>query len=173
MQDRIALIISTKNLTNAEFAEAIGVQPSNISHIMSGRNNPSLDLVKKIINRYPEIRLEWLLNGKGAMTKDLNLFDFENQKASEVKRVMTSTDSKNITGAIANPPQISQAFEDKTPEIPVQTIKNQEDKGKSLMGSFKEEIEKKFDPQKSIPKKVERIVIFYEDRTFTEYKPTD
>lgn len=173
MQDRIALIISTKNLTNAEFAEAIGVQPSNISHIMSGRNNPSLDLVKKIVNRYPEIRLEWLLNGKGAMTKDLNLFDYENQKATEPKSVTKTPDVPVTTKEPQSMPQISQAFADKSPEIPAQTIKNQEDKGKSLIGSFKEEIEKKFDPQKSIPKKVERIVIFYEDRTFTEYKPTD
>jgi transcriptional regulator with XRE-family HTH domain len=173
MQERIALIITTKNLTNAEFADAIGVQPSNISHIMSGRNNPSLDLVKKILNRYPEIRLEWLVNGKGAMTKELNLFDFENQKAGEAKSLEKSQDVSKIAQAQPIIPQISQAFEDKKPDKPVEEIKIQEDKGKNLLGSFKEEIEKKIDLHKSHLRKVEKIVIFYEDRTFVEYKPAD
>lgn len=173
MQDRIALIISTKNLTNAEFAEAIGVQPSNISHIMSGRNNPSLDLVKKILNRYPEIRLEWLVNGKGAMTKELNLFDYENQKSTNVKSVAKSADTSDIAKPPTDSAQISQAFEGKTPEKVTEIVKKEEDKEKSLLGSFREEIEKKFEPHKTHPKKVERVVIFYEDRTFIEYKPAD
>jgi len=174
MQDRIALIISTKNLTNAEFAEAIGVQPSNISHIMSGRNNPSLDLVKKILNRYPEIRLEWLVNGKGAMTKELNLFDFESKKESEAKSVVAKTqDTPVIASSQVSMPEILPAFEDKKTEKPLEQNINQEDRAKSLLGNFRDQIEKKFDPHKSPPKKIERIVIFYEDRTFIEYKPVD
>ena len=70
IQERIATIMSIKNLSNAEFANAIGVQPSNISHILSGRNKPSLDLIMKIINRYPEIRLDWMLLGEGSMNRE-------------------------------------------------------------------------------------------------------
>lgn len=174
MQDRIALIISTKNLTNAEFAEAIGVQPSNISHIMSGRNNPSLDLVKKILNRYPEIRLEWLVNGKGAMTKELNLFDFENKKGSEGNSAVSKTqDAPVIDQPLVSKPEISPALEDKKPEKPLEQNNFQENTEKTLLSNFRDQIEKKFDPHKSHPKKIERIVIFYEDRTFIEYKPAD
>ncbi|MDP4223940.1 MAG: helix-turn-helix transcriptional regulator, partial [Bacteroidota bacterium] len=45
----------------------IGVQPSGISHILSGRNKPSLDFVLKMLERYPFISTEWLLFGKGSM----------------------------------------------------------------------------------------------------------
>jgi transcriptional regulator with XRE-family HTH domain len=48
MKDRIAHIIRAQNLTAAEFALRLGIQPSNISHLLSGRNNPSLEFVKKL-----------------------------------------------------------------------------------------------------------------------------
>lgn len=67
MIDRINLILKTKNLTAKQFAEEIGVQPSGMSHILSGRNNPSLDFVMKVMKRYPEIDINWLMNGKGEM----------------------------------------------------------------------------------------------------------
>src|SRR5690606_14853733 len=54
------------------FAEKIGVQRSSISHILSGRNKPSLDFVIKIISQYPEVDLYWLLNGKGEFPKTDN-----------------------------------------------------------------------------------------------------
>ena len=67
MIDRINLILQAKNITARQFAEEIGIQPSSISHILSGRNNPSLDFVMKLVTRYPEINIDWLLFGKGAM----------------------------------------------------------------------------------------------------------
>ena len=51
MKDRIILLIKAKNLTAAQFADEIGVQKSSISHIISGRNNASLDFVQKILLR--------------------------------------------------------------------------------------------------------------------------
>ena len=53
------------DLTAASFADRIEVGRSSISHLLSGRNNPSLDLVMKIIKAFPEVELYWLLNGKG------------------------------------------------------------------------------------------------------------
>ena len=67
MINRINLILRAKNITAKQFAEEIGIQPSGMSHIMSGRNNPSLEFVSKVIRRYPEIDANWLLLGKGAM----------------------------------------------------------------------------------------------------------
>lgn len=67
MVNRIKLLLSAKNLTARQFAEEIGVQPSGMSHILSGRNNPSLDFILKVVNRYPEIDINWLLHGRGEM----------------------------------------------------------------------------------------------------------
>ena len=68
MKDRIAHIIRAQNLTAAEFALRLGIQPSNISHLLSGRNNPSLDFVKKLKETFPEYSLDWIIFGKGPMT---------------------------------------------------------------------------------------------------------
>ena len=68
MKDRIAHIIRAKNLTAAEFALRLGIQPSNISHLLSGRNNPSLDFVKKLKETFPEYSLEWIIFGRGPIT---------------------------------------------------------------------------------------------------------
>ena len=67
-KDRNAHIIRAKNLTAAEFASRVGIQPSNVSHLLSGRNNPSLDFVKKLKETFPEYSLDWLILGKGPMT---------------------------------------------------------------------------------------------------------
>ena len=67
MINRINLILRAKNVTARQFAEEIGIQPSGMSHIMGGRNNPSLEFVTKVLRRYPEIDANWLLLGKGEM----------------------------------------------------------------------------------------------------------
>ncbi len=67
MINRINLILKAKNITARQFAEEIGIQPSGMSHIMSGRNNPSLEFVNKVVRRYPEIDANWLLLGRGEM----------------------------------------------------------------------------------------------------------
>jgi len=64
------LILKTKNISSSQLADEIGVQRSNISHILSGRNKPSLEFIKKILDRYKDINMEWLINGKGAMQKE-------------------------------------------------------------------------------------------------------
>ena len=55
----------------SSFSDKIAVQRSSISHIISGRNKPSLDFILKILNAYPDINLYWLLNGTGKMLKIL------------------------------------------------------------------------------------------------------
>ena len=51
MIDRINLLLKNKNISARQFAEEIGIQPSGMSHILSGRNNPSLDFVMKVMAR--------------------------------------------------------------------------------------------------------------------------
>ena len=62
---RLQKVIDYYSETASSFAEKIGVQRSSISHILSGRNKPSLDFVMKILHTYPEVELYWLMNGKG------------------------------------------------------------------------------------------------------------
>ncbi|HNQ27161.1 MAG TPA: helix-turn-helix transcriptional regulator [Aquaticitalea sp.] len=62
---RLQKVIDFYGETASAFAEKIGVQRSSISHILSGRNKPSLDFVLKVLTIFPEVELYWLLNGKG------------------------------------------------------------------------------------------------------------
>ena len=62
---RLQKVIDFYSETASSFAEKIGVQRSSISHILSGRNKPSLDFVLKVLSVYPEVELYWFLNGKG------------------------------------------------------------------------------------------------------------
>lgn len=59
-----------KGITSRQFAEEIGIQPSSLSHIINGRNKPSLDFVMKIMQRWPDIDINWLMFGKGDMLVD-------------------------------------------------------------------------------------------------------
>lgn len=74
-----------KNLSSAQLAEIIGVQRSGISHILSGRNKPSLDFVVKVLEAYPDLNESWLLKGEGEMLKSPtnSLFMQENDIVSE------------------------------------------------------------------------------------------
>ena len=62
---RIQQIIDYYNLNASSFAEKIGVQRSSISHILSGRNKPSLDFIMKVLSSFNDVDMYWLLNGKG------------------------------------------------------------------------------------------------------------
>ena len=62
--NRLLEILEKKSLSGSQFAEKIGVQRSSVSHILSGRNKPSLDFIIKITSVFNDISLEWLINGK-------------------------------------------------------------------------------------------------------------
>ena len=68
-RERLETLLQYYELSATAFAEEIGVQRSSISHLLSGRNKPSLDFVLKVVQRFPEVNLYWLLNGKGDFPK--------------------------------------------------------------------------------------------------------
>jgi len=68
IKHRIRNIMISEGYNAGKFAEEIGVQASALSHILSGRNNPSYDLIVKIITRFPSVNSHWLLTGKGSMS---------------------------------------------------------------------------------------------------------
>lgn len=63
--DRLEKVMKYYGLSASGFADKVGVQRSSISHILSGRNKPSLDFVMKVLSSFEEVDLYWLLNGKG------------------------------------------------------------------------------------------------------------
>lgn len=138
------------------FADEIDIQRSSISHILSGRNNPSLDVVIKILSKYPEIKSDWLLTGKGPM-KQLNLFGEEEDLVSNVEQPpsepVVQTAKQNLDG--------------------VQKKNTDQEKPIQETPIFKEEVSNQRDmsyPQQ--PKRVKNIIIFYEDGTFTMHAPS-
>jgi transcriptional regulator with XRE-family HTH domain len=66
---RLEKILDYYNLNASSFADKIGVQRSSLSHLLSGRNKPSLDFILKINDVFPEVDLYWILNGKGNFPK--------------------------------------------------------------------------------------------------------
>lgn len=67
---RLETILEYYAVSASGFADSIGVQRSALSHLMSGRNKPSLDLIMKIVEAYPEVDIYWLLNGRGNFPKE-------------------------------------------------------------------------------------------------------
>ena len=111
--NRLKKILNYHQLTASLFADKIGVQRSSISHILSGRNKPSLDFILKVTNTFTDVDIYWLLNGKGAFPKE----------QGTTNKVFLPDDSSIV-----------------------ETINSKSSK------------------------KMNRIVVFYEDGTFEEYK---
>ena len=69
MNTRLQQFLSAEGLTQAQFADTLGVARASISHILAGRNNPGYYLFVKVIGYYRDLNMEWLLLGKGNMYK--------------------------------------------------------------------------------------------------------
>ncbi len=81
MIERIKKMMNKRGLSPSQFADEIGLKRSSLSHILSGRNNPSLDVVMKIKNRFVDINTDWLLFGTGSETVHI-----ESEKTPDVKK---------------------------------------------------------------------------------------
>lgn len=142
MKNRIVQLINSEGLTSSKFADTIGVQRSSISHILSGRNNPSLDFVQKILVSFPSIDPNWLVSGSGNMYKSqdpLSLFQ------------EPETDQFPIANQVNQPPKLNKE--------PINTP--QPNKEPVLeMSAFVS------------GKQIEKVVVFYTDKTFKEYNPS-
>ena len=72
MRERLEELMDLLHLSPTQFANEIGVQRATLQHILSGRNEPSLKIIMAIHNKYPDVELEWLLNGKGSAIPQLS-----------------------------------------------------------------------------------------------------
>jgi transcriptional regulator with XRE-family HTH domain len=128
MKERLLEFLKNENKTSAQLADEIGVQASGISHILSGRNNPSLDFVLKMLEKYQFLSTDWLLFGTGSMYKDSkmqSLFDDDtenNRDNNEIRtkreEISSATDYQNV---IKRSPEKVSA--DATPDSTSEVIK--------------------------------------------------
>ncbi len=105
--ERLEKLMQSENLNAAKMADLIDVQPSAISHILSGRNKPSFDFIDRIASKFPRLSIEWLITGKGNMYKTLvqrSIFDDSSEAITphhENIPVQNNLDDKNkITNVI-------------------------------------------------------------------------
>lgn len=61
MKEKLLQLMKSEGLTSSRMAELLEIQPSGISHILSGRNKPGFDLLQKILRRFPRVNPDWLL----------------------------------------------------------------------------------------------------------------
>ena len=101
---RLKEIIEAKGLTAIEFSEQVGIQRSSLSHLFSGRNKPSIDLLMKIKRQFPDTDLEWLISGESRKNKSENAairnesaFRNENIPVTNVNNTELITDNQNIS----------------------------------------------------------------------------
>ena len=190
MIDRINLIMRAKNITASQFADEINIQRSGMSHIMSGRNKPSLDFVMRVLNRYPEIDTNWLLFGKGEMYKSANTQEpvqnsgtetapnvqtVENQ-TERVKKggqmdifssEMTEITPQNTTSEIVENEVIENSSILK--EVENQTITNEPKLDENSAEVQNSDGDKEKPIQKKDTRKAVRYLVFYSDHTFEEF----
>jgi len=134
MVERILELMKEKNLTPSQFADEIGIQRSGMSHLISGRNKPSLEFIMKVLQRFPDVKPEYLLFGT---SETGNSVKEDNGIPREVFPI--------VSGTLFDQPDV---MESKSEPKPQRQVK-------------KERVERK----------IEKIVVFYDDRTFREYEP--
>lgn len=141
-KERIEEVMEAEKLNATQFAAEIGIQGSTLSHILNGRNNPSLDVLKRILDRFRTISSDWLILGIGSMYRQIAnsqqpvLFDLPPVNTQQD----TSMETVRSASSIASTDQ----------SVPLQA-------------------KEKTSIQLS-DKTITRILIFYSDNTFEEWK---
>ncbi|MGN0191564.1 MAG: helix-turn-helix domain-containing protein [Candidatus Cryptobacteroides sp.] len=158
MNIRISQFLNAENITQAQFADTIGVARASISHIIAGRNKPSYDFIASVLKNYPRINPSWLILGKGRM-----YIDSESQIDVQSPVLPQKMDSQtDLLFPIETPSQNNSIFidgstlkTDETPESPaaqpeVRTAQSPADD--------------------STPKRISRIIVLFDDGSFQELR---
>ncbi len=148
MTERIQQLINDKKLSATQFSDEIGIQRSSLSHVLSGRNKPSLDFMLKIKTRFPDVNLDWLLLGEGQMYKE---------KKDTEDRII------DLAGEVNN--------EEKKNEQ--ENVLNVEEPVKEGFGGYMARRERVDLPggQDTLEKEIRQLILIYKDNTFTTLFP--
>jgi len=144
---RLEIILDYYNLSASAFADKINVQRSSLSHLLSGRNKPSLDFIIKVIDVFPEVDLYWILNGKGVFPKSENTsipLEASEKRNQSIPLIESSLPEPDLFSTIVNA------------NTPIYIEKNSIESIKTENNSSEE---------------IERIVVFFKNGTFKNYKP--
>ncbi len=145
MKDRIEAIMKREQMTPSSFAESIEIQRSTLTHILRGRNNPSLDVVMKIHQRFKYVNLDWLLYGNGNMINQ--------EKTSDDLQRSLFDENEEIK-------PITQVDLEYRKEMPLKTAEN----------TYKEPVKEEIRYIEKPPRKITEIRIFFDDNTFEIFK---
>ncbi len=171
-RDRIEAIIHLTGLKQYEFASKIGVSNGAISHITSptGRKAEMTEnIAYRIVQSFPELNIsyDWLINGSGSMYNPTSqqqptLFDTRTPSIVESHEKPVKPIPEPV-----KPPQSSTVNLDSPKPIeqslPTETVNSKPiDTGGETPGGIDER-----PPRREL----ERIVMFYSDGTFVEYRP--
>ncbi len=198
MKDRIKKIQEYSGLSLGVFASRTGIKSASLSHILNGRNNPSLDVVMKIHDTFPEISYDWLIYGRGPMLNGGNVEPVENKPVDSTSvpstdpynRTIFDNDSAKVEEIILDGneddsvediqdelksvvsqimnPSTSQPVESK----PVETVAAPQRSESEIIDEFMKSDSFKciVDAQsKAKEKSVKKIIVLYDDETFAEY----
>lgn len=143
---RLKKVMTYYDLSASSFSEEIDFNRSTISHLLSGRNKPSLDFVLKVLNRFPDVTISWLLYGKGDFPPNQQNFNEEDISTEKTTEKILQTE------VIQEKPNLDKEILETSTPI-----------------SDKDSIVKSLVP-KSSAKQIKRIVIFYTDSSFESYE---
>ncbi|MDD2436686.1 MAG: helix-turn-helix transcriptional regulator [Massilibacteroides sp.] len=147
MKARILQIMENEGMSPSKFAETIGIQRSAMSHILSERNNPSLDVLVKILETFPYVDSDWLLFGKG-----------------EMRRISTSVSKQQEPNLFSDTPFIR--------TIPQPAAEYRKENGvKEDVNTIKSAEKEVVIRTELVSKKINKLVIFYADDTYETFVP--
>ena len=150
MNRRLQQFLELEQLKPAQFADIMGIQRSNVSHILSGRNKPGFDFIQKFLLKFPSVNPDWLLLGRGKPLRE------QNTPAPALRQQDTSPDlfSPSIELDIDSGPSYASVPE-----------------AESTQNVIEDSDEPMPAPVRPQPKDVRRITLFYSDGTFQEFYP--
>jgi len=166
INDKIKQILIDKNLTPSYFADEIGVQRSSISHILSGRNRPSFDIIQKIIRRFPELGYEWimeedaqLINQPGRINYGASRNTLQQPSPADQRERFAAQSPVSYTAPSTN----LRSQRNEIPPVAQQPFNASDESTQPTTNDI---------PVTLGEKKVEKILIFYTDGSFREYSPS-
>src|ERR1035437_3622584 len=150
MEERIRKFMEYKGISPSELADSIGVQRSNVTHVLKARNKPSFQFIEKMLQIYPELNAKWLLLGTGTMVditiKTRTLFD-ELTVPVTLPEQKTEKAEEKPTIESTRPIEISKPIETRIPPVEEKTINQNELKDQIF----------------SSEKPIERLIVFFND----------
>lgn len=169
-RERLLKLIADNNMSAKQFAAEVGIQAGTISNIVNGRNNPSLDVMQRVLNRFRTLSSDWLILGVGNMYRTEG--GKENRENGEAKDQQLQQQQQEIPGigdaiaspqhSIESPSPLSRAQAISAPAISAPAISREM---QPLASTKKQQTAPMEQPA---AKRIERIIVFYSDGTFDE-----